>query len=69
VEHRPGLFDVRAIQQQGVLTLEERKQIADEAAKPVSTKIMDMIQRTVLLAVGAYLLATLIKTRRNNVAN
>jgi len=65
VEHRPGLFDVRAIQQQGVLTLEERKRQADEAAKPVSTKIMDMVQRTVILGVGAYLLATLIKSRPN----
>lgn len=64
-EHRPGLFDVRAIQQQGVLTLEERKQKADEAAKPVSAKIMDLVQRTVLLGVGAYLLATLIKSRPN----
>lgn len=62
-EHRTGLFDVRSIQQQGVLTLEERKQKADEASKPVSTKIVDLVQRTILLGIGAYLLATLIKSR------
>jgi hypothetical protein len=62
-EHEPGLFDVQNLRNQGLLTLEERKEKADEAAKPVSTKIMDLVKKTALLAVAAYLVATFIKSR------
>jgi len=67
-EHIPGRFDFEVLKSQGLKTLEERKKEQEEAAKPLSQKIMDTVTKFVLIGAGAYLLGKLIisKTTRAN---
>jgi len=63
VEHQQNKFDVKTLQQQGVLTLEEIKQQADAANETIEQKIFRYIKNGFLLAASAYLLKALIDSQ------
>ena len=54
-EHRPGLFSVEALQQQGAQTLEDIQNEQAQAANPV-TYAIEKITKPLVLAGAAYLI-------------
>jgi len=60
-EHAPGKFDIKALGEQGALTLQEQQAAAVEASMTSGDKIFRLIKNTLLIGAGVYLLDTIIK--------
>mgnify|MGYP000852018133 CR=1 FL=1 len=52
-EHKPGLFSVDALQQQGAQTLEDIQQAQQAAENPISTTVQKVL-KPVTLAIAAF---------------
>lgn len=60
-EHQTGYFDIKALSEQGALTLAEQQAAAVEASMTTGDKIFRFVQNALLLGAGVYLLNTIIK--------
>lgn len=60
-EHKTGYFDIKALSEQGALTLAEQQAAAVEASMTTGDKIFRFVQNALLLGAGVYLLNTIIK--------
>ena len=60
-EHKTGYFDIKALSEQGALTLAEQQAAAVEASMTTGDKIFKFVQNALLLGAGVYLLNTIIK--------
>jgi len=64
VEHKQNQFDVKTLQQQGVLTLEEIKAQTDAANETIGNKIFRYIKNGFLIAASAYVLKAIIDSQQ-----
>lgn len=60
-EHQTGYFDIKALSEQGALTLAEQQSAAVEASMTTGDKIFRLIKNALLIGAGVYLLNTIIK--------
>ena len=58
--HDVGRFDVKELQNQGALTLEQQQQQQAEANMSTTDKVFRLIKNIAFLAAGAYIVKTLI---------
>jgi len=63
VKHGVGKFDIKTITQQGVLTLEEKKEEADAANETTGNKIFRYVKNGFLIAASAYILKSIIDSQ------
>lgn len=54
-EHKTGYYDINSLSNQGALTIEEKKEMADAAAESTSDKIFRYAKNGALLAAAVYL--------------
>ena len=52
-QHKTGIFDVKALQQQGAMTLEDIKEAKEKAESPITYTITKLL-KPVTLAVAAF---------------
>ena len=64
VEHQQNKFDVKTLQQQGVLTLEEIKAQTDAANETIGNKIFKYVKNGFLIAASTYVLKALIDSQQ-----
>jgi len=64
VEHNVGDFDIKSLQSQGALTLEEKQEKETAANETISNKIFRYVKGGFLIAAGAYVLKSLIETNK-----
>ena len=69
-EHKQGIYDISALQQQGALTslqITQQQQAAEaaatEAALPLTDKIFKLVKNIVFIGAGAYLINTLLNKK------
>lgn len=62
-KHAVGNFDVKELQQQGLLTLQEQQEQAIEASLSTGDKIFRLIKNIALIGAGAYLLKQVIQKK------
>lgn len=62
-KHAVGNFDVKELQQQGLLTLQEQQEQAIEASLSTGDKIFRLIKNIALIGAGAYLLKEVISKK------
>lgn len=62
--HQPGRYDIKTLQEQGALTLEQQQQELAEKNKTLQAKIFDSIKMIAILGAGAYVVANYFKSRR-----
>jgi hypothetical protein len=63
-EHKQGRYDVKELQEQGSLTLQQQQEQLQEASLTTSDKIFRIIQQFLLIGSGVYLLNTIIKKQK-----
>lgn len=63
-EHKPGRFDVKELEAQGALTLQQQQEQIQEASLTTGDKIFRLVQNALLLGAGVYLLNTIIKKQK-----
>jgi len=66
VEHKQGNFDIKSLDDQGVLTLEEKQEQAAAANETLTNKIFRYTKNGFLIAAAAYVLKTIIETQGKN---
>jgi len=64
VEHSAGKFDVKSLEDQGALSLEDKKDKEDAANETISNKIFRYVKNGFLLAASAYVLKAIIDTQQ-----
>ena len=62
-KHAVGNFDVKELQQQGLLTLQEQQEQAIEASLSTGDKIFRLIKNIALIGAGAYILKQVIQKK------
>lgn len=62
-KHAVGNFDVKELQQQGLLTLQEQQEAAIEASLSTGDKIFRLIKNIALIGAGAYILKQVIQKK------
>lgn len=62
--HQPGRYDIKSLQEQGALTLEQQQQELAEKNKTLQARIFDSIKMIALLGAGAYVVANYFKSRK-----
>jgi hypothetical protein len=62
-KHAVGNFDVKELQQQGLLTLQEQQAAEIEASLSTGDKIFRLIKNIALIGAGAYLLKQVIQKK------
>ena len=65
VEHKQGNFDIKSIESQGVLTVEEKQEKATAANETLSDKIFRYVKNGFLIAAGAYIVKGFIDKKEN----
>lgn len=63
-KHKPGIFDISTIKNQGVLTSEDKAEQAAAAAETTKDKIFKYIKNGFLVAAAVYLAKTFIETKK-----
>ena len=68
--HEIGAYDVKDLQDQGALTIQEQQQAAEAAAAaeaeanlPLTDKILKLVKNIAMIGAGAYLLNTLLNKK------
>lgn len=64
VKHGVGKFDIKTIQSQGALTLEEKQEQAEAASETITNKVFRYAKNGFLIAAAAYLLKSIIDTQK-----
>lgn len=64
VQHQQNQFDVKTLQSQGVLTLEEKKEQEDAANETIGNKVFRYIKNGFLIAASAYVLKAIIDSQQ-----
>ena len=64
VKHGVGKFDIKTIQSQGALTLEEKQEEAEAANETITNKVFRYAKNGFLIAAAAYLLKSIIDTQK-----
>jgi len=64
VEHQQNQFDVKTLQSQGVLTLEEKKEQEDAANETIGNKVFRYVKNGFLIAASAYVLKAIIDSQQ-----
>ena len=62
--HKPGKFNIEALQAEGALTLQQQQAAAEEKNKTLSQRIFASIQNLALIGAGAYIIANYFKSRK-----
>ena len=62
-KHAVGNYDVKELQQQGLLTLQEQQEAVIEASLSTGDKIFRLIKNIALIGAGAYLLKEVISKK------
>jgi hypothetical protein len=62
-EHKPGIYDISALQQQGALTSAQQQAAAANAQLTTTDKIFKLVQKYLLIGAGVYLLNSIIKKK------
>lgn len=62
-EHKQGIYDISALQQQGALTSAQVQQAAANAQLTTTDKIFKLVQKYLLIGAGVYLLNSIIKKK------
>ena len=62
-KHETGKFDIRSLQEQGALTLQQQQEQLQEKNRNLSDKIISGIKMIALIGAGAYVLGQFIKSR------
>ena len=62
-EHKTGIYDITALQQQGVLTAAQQQAAAADANLSTTDKVFKLVQKYLLIGAGVYLLNSIIKKK------
>lgn len=62
-EHKTGIYDISALQQQGALTSVQQQAAAAEASLTTTDKVFKLVQKYLLIGAGVYLLNSIIKKK------
>jgi hypothetical protein len=62
-KHAVGIYDVKELQQQGLLTLQEQQEAAIEASLSTGDKIFRLIKNIALIGAGVYILKQVIQKK------
>lgn len=62
-EHKPGIYDISSLQQQGALTSAQQQAAAENAQLSTTDKIFKLVQKYLLIGAGVFLLNSIIKKK------
>jgi hypothetical protein len=63
VKHGVGKFDIKTIQSQGALTLEEKQEQAEAASETITNKVFRYAKNGFLIAAAAYIVKSIIDSQ------